>query len=114
MSDLHLLIIDLGSLHGIYSDNYMLGDIKNSPIKFPLEKNNLKIYVGPNIFEITIQKIKECVICMSAPRTYKTIKCGHYICCEDCVAFLDDICIICREKTEYEFINIQPNNTFID
>ena len=44
---------------------------------------------------------KECIICLSRPRTHVVTPCGHMLYCEDCVqSCLERGCAACRRRVE--------------
>jgi len=47
-----------------------------------------------------VKEVKECVVCMEAPRRVRFDKCKHCVCCEMCSAKLTK-CPVCNEKINH-------------
>lgn len=92
-----ILVIDVGSSHGIMTYNRSSNKEKQHSLKgerkvllfdldesFCLKFGDVMLSISP----------KECIICFQRPRSC-VLSCGHYICCDECLDKIKE-CSICR------------------
>jgi hypothetical protein len=53
------------------------------------------------LLEETTTPEKLCSICLTRPRNYANIKCGHLCSCDHCVSHLENKCPICRQNGQF-------------